>query len=376
MADSQPLRVLVIGANERNPNAVNGILWNAETRLASFGDIVFTNIGFGPNDDVFHSKGIATYSLTDATRRKVVGRIKRKALDTLRRDTGLLGWQLLYRKGIELSHEESFDVIVGAAGDFANMKAAFELSQTLGIPFFPMYFDGYTNNPTTAFASRRALEEKRWLQGASAVAYDADGIKPIDVEGTPGPEPFFIPIFSTLSKQIPTSKIVYGGLFYPDFRPASSIERLMDAFRGSDYEFEVFSNQPSFQTANPNCHARGLVAYEEYQKACSEACAFIVLGNATKEGTIPSKLLETMGYGKPIIGMNFAALPEHAKRYPLFLNGDENMADLPQKLASLLDKRESVDIFSLFPERNPDRLCEQLRRILFSVAQKKDGAGR
>ena len=358
------MKMLILGIDKDNGVAVSNIMTNIFTSfLERNKDIRITSVGWGPLDSYEILSERFDSFLFDNPLKTFRSKVVRKIQRSLRFDNPFSSWKTFFKRVEKNINCNEYDVIIGAGGFFLYIKTAYELAIKYNKKFVPFYFDPFTKNFLTTNEKKRRKEEYKWCSLAKHIFYDADATKPEFPQFETKMSGFYIPIFEKKSNILKTNKIVYGGVFYRGFREPSVIEDFLNKNSNLEYEFHIYSNLHNIHTNNKNVFLHKIASKEEYEKVCCEAKAILVIGNGSKTNIFPSKLIEAFSFKKPIIGINFSALPPHLLKYPLFINGEgSNIFDALEKIYK--ESAFDIDLFRIFPERNPDIILGDITYFL------------
>ena len=365
------MNILVIGTDISNCQAVNSIMNNIIERIVvSNNDVMFYTFGYGPdNKTISYSHHEINY-----IKNPFVGlshifcRIRRKMSRFFHIDSPFISDAYLKRnilKSLKQRPNLKIDCVIGAAGNFLYINVACKISRILGCRFFTMFFDPFTDNESSLNKRKRLSHELNWLKASEAIYYDEDGIKSNHYDlFSKKLRPFLIPIFEReKSSASNKNNIVYGGNFYRGFRESNIILEFVRKKENLEYNFDIYSNFNFNNESNNfiNCTFHPMIDNDQFMSICSNAKAIIVIGNGNLEKTLPSKLLEAISFKKPIIGLNFVEIPTVAKQYPLFFDGRQD--GVLKEIDNI--SVEKINIYDIFPNRNPNILVDQLLLDLF-----------
>ena len=359
------MNILIVGFGGKLNLAINSILTNLiELSLKKEDEINFYLFGYSENNEKEHiNERVIANTIKDPFLCSKFNRfrIKRKLCKILKIDSGLISWEYLFKKLNRTYADKHFDLVISASGKFCYTQAAYIYAKKNNFNFAIIYFDPFTNG-INAINKRKRLEiEKRWYKKAKFIFYDADGaylpFEDVDTKA----RPFFIPIFEKETRFNLSGPIIYGGSFYPGFRDVSLLTNFLNKINDSEDEFVIYSNLPSKKDMNVEFKAP--ISYAEFEKECKRCKAYIVIGNGENSKTIPSKILEGISYKKPIIGINISKSIDQLNKYPLYFDGDSN--DVIQRINNLSkDDVLSLDIYSIFPERDPSILVNNFLNLI------------
>ena len=129
---------------------------------------------------------------------------------------------------------------------------------------------------------------------------------------------------------------VFLGTLYSDIRPPEKIVELISKIKEKGILFEFFgynqsliSSSPFYKIAKNKIVLHGCIPNEEAVKRRLDADVLINIDNTRKQ-QVPSKIIEYICTGKPIINFYFKEESEtlnYLKRYPLVLNVNLNAVD-------------------------------------------------
>ncbi len=352
------MRILVVGIEEYG--AVSKIL---SKTLSMIDDNSFEFICFGRgkknktvlNNMTFITKNPHSFST------KVV----RKIYKIFNKDYYLLSWRNYYRQIKRICKKFDPDVIVAASGFFFYMKAAYEFAKRNNKRLILMFFDPFKNNSLIKNKTKAIDEASKWCSYADSVLYDCDGDIPISSINENKFIPFFIPIFESKNSKMLNNSIVYGGMFYSEFREPDALINLINNTNDNVifdiYTERYYANIIKEKTFN-KAKTHPLLGEHEFDMICDNCLAIVAIGNGKLSNTIPSKLLEAIGHKKPILGMNFCSKPKYLEKYPFFY--DCNKTNCIKEIMSINNNLlKSYDIFYNFPERDPSLLTNLLVKI-------------
>ena len=176
----------------------------------------------------------------------------------------------------------------------------------------------------------------------------------------------------TLSNE--SCRLIYAGLFYKEIRnPEFTLKTLSQV---SDISFDMFVNKGECediitQYEQPNFNRREYVDRKRYiEMIYNEYDILVNIGNNASLQA-PSKMLELLSTGKPIINFYHSkdSQYEMIEKYPLGLNVGKEDADSVAKVAEFCknNKGRSIsfdEVSALFPENNLEYQVEILRSLI------------
>lgn len=351
------MKILVFGYGNKSTLAVSSILLNLSKTIASNSETTIYLYGY---DDSKHikdvSKNIKIYSIKNpfVKGNLSVYRVKRKLSKLFHNDESLISWKKIYKNALKLFKEEKFDYIFGAAGYFMYVQAAYEYSKKTNTKFGILYFDSFTLNSGATNPKKRLKIEKKWYEQADSIFVNEEAAKLPFEDSKNIVHNFVIPVFLKEYKSVRKGPIIYGGVFYENIRPESIINEFINEVLPKDEELHIYSdNYVDQKRDNVVCHQ--LLDSDSFQKVCLDSKAIVIIGN-NKEDVLPSKLLDSISYQKPIIYLNFKKIPDSLSSLPLFFDGTDR--NVFEKIKNY--KEGQLDLYKILPERNPSILFTQI----------------
>lgn len=302
-------------------------------------------------------------------------KVRRRIYKKIHKDYYLLSWKIAFKQLKKIYKKINPDVIVAASGHFCYMKAAYELAKRVNCKLVLMFFDPYQNNSLIINRKKAIKEASRWCDYADCIFYDLDGEIPIQNVDKGKLIPFYIPIFTSRDDYESNNSIVYGGMFYSNFRSPDSLIAMINECKELNVSFDIYTEdyyaKEISKKTNNFAHTHKLLPEDGFHIICDKCFAIVAIGNGKMNHTIPSKLLEAIGHKKPIIGINFIDLPPYLTKYPYFYiyHGPETILKICSLDGKLL---KEYDIFYNYPERNPAILISKLIKVINGKRYEKD----
>lgn len=326
----------------------------------------FFTFGYANSNNCLSHDNVDEYLFKNPFKYTFFYRLTNKIFNKIGFDTYLLSWRFLYKKINKIFEKIKPDIIICTSGQFFYMKVGYKLSKKYSTPVDFMFFDPFIANPKIKNKDKAQRELNKWCLLAHSILYDYDGVIGNQFTGFENKlHGFYIPIFES-SQQIKRNySIVYGGSFYGSFRSKELITSFLSSAskRDSRVKFDIYTDSsfPVFDDYRISIHK--MISPDEYENIISKCLAVIVVGNGDYFGSIPSKILEAISFKKPIIALNFVEKPYYVKKYPYFFIENEN--NCIEKIINISESELlNFDIYSSFPERNPNILVELFEKIL------------
>ena len=355
--------VLFVGVDESG--AVSRIMKETLKRLHLDDAQLFT-FGLGTENKIVQEEGIVSYyKRIPIFPHRIIFKLQREMLSLIGRNNHLVSWRLIYKNLEKLCDRIKPDIIIAMSGLFYYMKAAFECSKKRNIKLSLVFFDPYETNALIHDKVSAIKEANLWCEYARTIIFDKDGEKPLSNTFDNKMSSFLIPIFEkeTVSNN---NSIIYGGFFYKGFRSSQTLLTFLNTVQDNSVHFDLYINRNDKKAIKrhvpKNTSIHSLQPVEKYEEICKQCLAIIVIGNGHQHNVKPSKFLEAIGHKKPIILINFPDDIGHFSKYPFSYKSDR---DVVAKIKHLnREKLLKYNIYSDFPERNPDLFIEKIISLI------------
>ncbi len=349
-------KILIVGITKNGMGATSGIMTEIMSKIPEDCELYFC--GYEGKCGISKSK----YNLSLPDPRygikwsAVCYRIQRKILYKLGKENFLLGVKSIYTHLQKYAYL-NFDMVLGIAGLFGFMEAAYQFAHKNHIPFKLVYFDPFTNHSLAKNIYKREKVEHRWLAYADKVYYNLENLVPKHLQKLTKFVGFYIPFGpKKLTGWKQNDTLIYGGSFYKGIRDPELLYRFADSIKNSGVSIECYSSL-KYCPKNVNIYFAPMLSRKQFEQKCLSARALIYIGNSDKN-LKSSKYLEYMAWHKPIIGINIEPDNE-VRKYKYYLDADD--PELIEKLKritpqELLAYNPLVD----FPNRDPQKLADEL----------------
>ena len=352
-------RILLVGITKGGTGPTSGIMTKVMDQIEGNCEIYFC--GYDPNtpslDDKYNlclsdpRRGISTPALRY--------RIRRKIHHLLQWDDCTLGSQTIFTHLQKYAHL-NFDLVIGIAGIFSFVEAAYQFARQNHLPLKLAYFDPFTNNSLAKNIKKREKLEQRWLSYAEKLYYNLENLVPAHLQKCNKLVGFHIPMFpQPLTTWTQDNALIYGGSFYKGIREPELLYRFANSVKNSRFSIECYSNL-KYYPKDSNIHFAPMLNRKQFEQKCLSARGLIYIGNSDKN-LKSSKYLEYIIWHKPIIGVNVEQDNE-VRKYKYYVN--ENDPKLIEKLKSITQAELlAYDPLLDFPNRDPKVLAEELFRV-------------
>lgn len=295
-------------------------------------------------------------------------RILRKTFYLIGLDSGTLTWHYCYRNFKKVLGKNNFDYVIAAAGCFEYAEAAFRYASKIHTPFVLMYFDSYSCSDFVKTRSSRLRREKRWYKLAIKILLCKDSARLPFEDVHHKAEYFYTPIFLKNRTYNPAGDIVFGGAFYPGFRPVSLANDFLKSFGITKNKYSFYSNSREEILKRSDIKASDYIGNQEFAKICENAKAILVIGNGDKTKTMPSKFYDALSYRIPLICLNFGPLQQEIEQLSICYSAYDPtcLEKIDEVKQNDLDK---FDVFKLMPERDPKVLSQTFDRLFLKTSE-------
>ena len=295
-------------------------------------------------------------------------RILRKTFHLIGFDKGTLAWRYCYRKFKKALGKNSFDYIIAASGCFEYAEAACHYASKVHIPFALMYFDSYSCSDFVKTRPSRLKREKRWYKLAAKILLCKDSARLPFKDEYHKAEYFCTPIFLKNRTYNPAGDIVFGGTFYPDFRPVSLANDFLKSVGITKNNFSFYSNSGEEILKRSDVKVSNYIDNQEFAKICENAKAILVIGNGDKTKTMPSKFYDALSYRIPLICLNFGPVQQEIEQLSICYSAyDPTCLEKIDEVKQ--DDLDKFDVFKLMPERDPKVLSQTFDRLFLKVLE-------
>lgn len=277
------------------------------------------------------------------------------------------------RKVKAIIRKENVVAVLGVHKPLEALYGAYLATKRSRVPLYAYFLDplvgGYMNSflGDERVRKKSVSYEKKVLDQVDAAffmethkegvcqRYGADIIKKVSFLGPP----LLINVpFEEGANQEKASKktVLYAGTLYADIRNPEYVCEVFKHVKTAKLVLYVSNTYPWLSgITHPNIELNGRVSHDEILKRIRGADALLNIGN-TDSLFIPSKIIEYIGMGKPIISTfrvdDDPCLP-YVQKYPAALCVDErkdNAIEAADRIDSFLSSSHSIDSFDIIKE--------------------------
>ena len=341
-------KILIVGASFGAQDAVSGIMTDLAAYAPENTELYFC--GFNKEKPVNeHNIYLPIPNFKSELKRKICTALQ---IDTCVQNSGII---LSYLQKYE---HLKFDLVIALGGVFGFIEAAYKFARKNNIPLKIVYFDPFSNNLFAKNPQKRRALEKRWLNYADNLYFNADNTCPDYLKTYPKVKPFYIPLFlRPVHPCIPNNTLIYGGTFYRRIRKPELLYNFANSVANKGFKIQCYSTLKKYPE-NTEIEFYPIISRADFEKRCRLAQALIYIGNSAGGDSQSSKYLEYIALHKPVIGVNVEADNE-VRKYKYYL--DEKDPQLPQKLNAIKQTDlAAYNPFDDFPHRAPQTLADML----------------